>query len=152
MTLAKIIARTIRESKLSAEELAEALGMSESAFYQAANPNPPKEGEKRPYFKPHQLLLLMELTRDYCILSALATALGFVMVKIPKARRMRPEDVIALQKIFFEFSQKLLDFSQEEISQAEALECAGRCLAKVAEAREMVKASDRKQPDLFDEE
>jgi len=152
MTLAKIIARTVRESKLSVEQLAEALGMSTSAFYKAANPSPAEEDEKRPYFKPHQLALLMQLTRDYRILQALALSLGFVTIKIPRNRAMRPEDVIKLQKIFAEFSQKLLDFIDGEIEKPQALECADRCLTEVARAREMVKASDKRQPDLFDNE
>jgi hypothetical protein len=94
----------------------------------------------------------MELTGDYRILHALANQAGFVAFKIPRARRMKPEEVIELQKLFIEISQKLLDFVSGEIGVEETTECVNRGITRLAQAREMVKASAKKQPELFGEE
>jgi hypothetical protein len=142
----KVINQTVRDSMLPAEVMAKKLNMKTFTFYKAADF---RAGNKKPFFKLGQLVELMKMNDDYRILAAMCERLGFVTHKIPALEKSKPEDFVSLQKTFCEFSMMLWQFMEGKISQAEMIECANRCLTKVAEAREMVKASD-KQPSLFD--
>jgi len=143
-SLSKKAYETIHRGKLSVEELADEIGVSISMLYKAANPN-----DEAVDIKLRWLIPLMRATANYSILHHIANRLGFVCIKIPRSRRMKPAEIAEHQKHTSEYIHTLMLFASGEISREETLEIVMRELAEVASARKMVEAGS--QGELFED-
>jgi len=134
-TLAKKVYLTVHKTNLSVEELADRLGCSASLLYKAANPDDPVD------LKLGWLIPLMEVTRNHAILHHLANRLGYVAVRVPRSKKMKPAEIAEHQAALVEHVTALIRFTAGEIDKEEALEKVNVALTQVAGARKMVEAS-----------
>jgi len=151
-SLAVIVYETIHKAKkpgtsrdISIDELADLIGCSPSLLYKGADPNQTVD------IKLSWLIPLMKATGNISILKHIAIRLGYVVVRVPRARKMKPEEFAAHQRTLADYQLALLSFINGEATADKVHEQVDKALEEVAGARKMVMAGDTKQKDLFEE-
>jgi len=144
-SIAAAIYETIHKSKLSIDELADEIGCSPSLLYKISNINEPVE------LKLSRLIPLMRATKNYSILKHLAHRSGFILVKVPRARKMQQDDLAQCSLVMAEFQAALARYVKGEIAADEVHGAVDQALTTVASAKKMIEA-DTPQGDLFDED
>lgn len=143
-SLGQIAWETIHRTDKSVETLADEIGCSASLIYKAANPNEPVD------IKLSWLIPLMRATGNYSILKHLAYRCGYVAIRIPRARRMKPSEYAEHQARISEYMFQLSRYLEGKIDKDECLESVKAALEQVAMAQRMVEA-DTGQTSMFDE-
>lgn len=132
------------KSDVSVDELADLIGCSPSLLYKAVNPNEQVD------IKLSWLIPLMKATGNFTILRHLAIRCGFVLVKIPRARKMKPEEIAEHQKTLASYQVALIKYMADEIEADEVHELVDKALTEIASAKKMVEAGESKQKELFE--
>lgn len=83
-----LIYQTIHRNKLSINEIAEIMGVSSQSLYRYGLDG--DSGSDMPLFR---LIPLMRATNNYSILHRIANLCGFIMIKVPKFRNRRMDDI-----------------------------------------------------------
>jgi hypothetical protein len=100
---------TVHSSKLSVEQIADALGISPSYLYRAV-----LEGESGVRFPVDLVPRLMEVTGDFRTLDFLAANSGQLLVSIPRARALKRKSVARIiletERQFNSLLEKILDY------------------------------------------
>lgn len=141
------IKKTIFGSKKSVPQIADDLGCCDSLVYRYALD--PPSGSEMPLSR---LIPLMKSTDDYRILRHIAAHLGFAVVKLHRASRLKGKDPEVINEIQARFSRILSDFCRytQDASAEETLELLDNIdqhLSDMASMRRSVR--DYKQGDLF---
>jgi len=142
-SLPQTIWETVHKSKLSVPELADEVGCSVDTLYKTANVNMPAE------LKVSWLIPLIRATGNASILKHIATRLGYVLVRVPRARRMKPEEIADHQRTLADYQAALIRFNNGELNAEEVHEIVDKALTEVARAKKMVEA-DTPQQSLFE--
>jgi len=141
-SLAKTVYLTVHQAKYSVEELADRVGCSASMLYRASNPE-----DQEVDIKLRWLIPLMEATKDYRLLRHLASRLGFILVKIPRARRMKPEELAKHNAVLAEYQLALAKYVSGDLEPEQVHKLVDQALEQVARAKKMVQA-DKAQAEL----
>lgn len=88
-TLKNILYKTIHRNKKSVPQIADEMGISANYLYRAGLPLD-ESGVK---FPVEYLIPLMKTTKDYSILRHLAGLCGFILIKEPRFRGHRGDDI-----------------------------------------------------------
>ena len=139
MEIRGLLYNTVHRSRLSVEELADAIGCGASLLYRSANPNDP--GAKFPI---ERLLPLMNATKNYSLLKHIASRAGYVLYKRPtRIKFSKVQDLNRFQVIFSEALQALLEFKDGRINRDQCLEKVDQLLSKTVEMRRSIEQSDQ---------
>jgi hypothetical protein len=104
-TLDQVVASTVRRYKGEVEELADYLGIKPGTLYRLSNP---LDEEAR--INSKHLIPLMEKTKDYSILKHIAWRLGFILVRLPRVRTAKVEELAVFQQAQAEAMRMLAGF------------------------------------------
>ena len=136
---------TVRDYADGVPALAEAIGYSPSMLYRATNP-----GDACARLDALRLPALLRETRDDRIVRYLAHLRGYLLVKVPRVRRGKEDEVAELQRHQADAIQALVAFFSGERDQASTLDALRRELEACAGMAKAVEAYHR--PGLFDDD
>lgn len=146
-TLDQVVAMTIRRYRGGdgIEELADLLGIKPGMLYRLSNP---LDEEAR--INSKHLLPLMEKTRDISILKHLASRLGYLLVRVPRVRTAREQELAAYQASQAMAMQAVCGFYLGTRKPDDVLEAIREEMEKAAGFRKAIETHE--QPSLFEEE
>lgn len=146
-TLDEVVALTIRRylGGEGIEELADALGIKPGMLYRLSNP---LDEEAR--INSKHLIPLMEKTKDYSILRHLAARLGFLLVRVPRVRTARVQELAEYQASQAAAMKAVSGFYLGTRSADEALEAIRQEMERAAGFRKAIET--HATPSLFEEE
>ncbi len=138
-----IVAETIRKYKGSISELADKLGIKVPTLYRLANPF-----DEDAKINSKHLIPLMEETRNYEILKHIASRCGFIVVKLPKIRSKKEEEISEYQERQAVAIKAVIEFFRGDITADAAIEA---IRAEMEYAAGFSKAIES-EPMLFEED
>jgi len=136
---------TVRDYEGGVPALAEAIGYSPSMLYRATNP-----GDGGARLDALRLPALIRETKDDRIVRYLAHLRGYLLVKVPRVRRAKEDEVAELQRHQAEAIQALVGYFAGQHGQAETIEALRQEMEAAAGLAKAVEAYNR--PSLFEDE